>query len=330
MIGVINMRQVTFSFIVPCFNVEKYIDECINSLLHQTFNHFEVLLINDGSTDGTYQKCLEWAKKDKRVRLFNKKNEGLSITRNKGIDYANGEYLIFVDSDDYIKPDSLRIFADILDENTEVLITRFIEAFSDGVEYRDENISERICINPNKSEAIRWIMEGSYNTWPAQKYIVSKKMIEKKKLRFKESFLHEDLDWTTKLCCAANNFKVCYYPWYFHRMERSGSITNVVKPKRITDVLYMAHSLIVNTNSIIYDLPTVEKKIIINRIMVSVYASLSHYKNLQESDKHVVIEAMVEYKSIFRYKPKLKYKLFVLCLNIIGYKKAMGLMALVS
>ena len=96
-------RQVTIiSIIIPVYNVVEWLDQCMDSVINQTFTDFEVLLIDDGSTDGSDLKCDDWFQKDKRIRVFHKKHEGVWISRNFGIQKAEGKYLAFVDSDDWI------------------------------------------------------------------------------------------------------------------------------------------------------------------------------------------------------------------------------------
>ncbi len=90
------------SIIVPVYNVENYLKKCLDSIVNQTFKDIEIILINDGSTDNSLNICKEYAKKDHRIRLINKPNGGLSSARNVGIDLSTGEYLGFVDSDDWI------------------------------------------------------------------------------------------------------------------------------------------------------------------------------------------------------------------------------------
>ena len=91
------------SIIIPIYNVEKYISKCINSILNQTFKNFELILINDGSNDSSGDICNEYAKKDNRIKVFHQKNKGVSATRNYGINIAQGKYLMFCDSDDYVE-----------------------------------------------------------------------------------------------------------------------------------------------------------------------------------------------------------------------------------
>ena len=95
------MRQPSISVIVPVFNTAKYLDECITSILTQTYSDFELLLVDDGSTDGSGQICDNYAIIDDRIRVFHQLNQGVSSARNTALDHAAGEYVIFLDSDDY-------------------------------------------------------------------------------------------------------------------------------------------------------------------------------------------------------------------------------------
>ena len=93
------------SFIIPVYNVEKYLKKCIKSVLDQSYKNIEVLLIDDGSTDGSPKICDDYAKKDSRIKVFHKENEGLSATRNLGVKLSTGKYITFIDSDDTISED---------------------------------------------------------------------------------------------------------------------------------------------------------------------------------------------------------------------------------
>ena len=101
------------SVIVPVYNAEKYLHRCIDSILSQTFTDFELLLIDDGSKDGSGAICDEYAAKDNRVRVFHKENGGVSSARNLGLDNACGEWVTFVDADDYVRPSYLATYIEI-------------------------------------------------------------------------------------------------------------------------------------------------------------------------------------------------------------------------
>ena len=105
------------SIIIPVYNVAQYLDKCMESVLSQSYHNTEVLLVDDGSTDGSGALCDGWAKKDPRIEVLHKKNGGLSDARNAGLDAAHGEYLVFVDSDDYIADDMVQKLYDALKKN---------------------------------------------------------------------------------------------------------------------------------------------------------------------------------------------------------------------
>lgn len=111
-----------FSVIVPVYNVSQYLGRCIDSILSQTYNNFELLLINDGSTDDSGRICDEYAVKDSRIKVFHKKNGGVSSARNKGIDEARGKYVVFVDSDDYLLPERLLRLFKVSTNNPDMIV----------------------------------------------------------------------------------------------------------------------------------------------------------------------------------------------------------------
>ena len=128
--------------VVPVYNTKDFLDQCISSIVNQTFSNLELLLIDDGSTDGSSTICDEWAIKDKRIRVIHKKNEGAGATRNKGIKAAKGDYLLFVDSDDYIDLHLIEKCIDISKGASNCIV-------SYGVEYIDEkgnNLFEKIAV----------------------------------------------------------------------------------------------------------------------------------------------------------------------------------------
>ncbi len=106
------------SIVVPVYNVEKELPRCVDSILHQTFSDWELLLIDDGSSDRSANICDEYNKQNNRIKVFHKQNEGVSETRNLGIEKSEGEWITFIDSDDFITPNFLRLFADTLKQQS--------------------------------------------------------------------------------------------------------------------------------------------------------------------------------------------------------------------
>ena len=123
------------SVIVPVYNVEKFLDKCISSIVNQTYKNLEIILIDDGSTDESVQICDKWQEKDNRVRLTHKENTGVSDTRNIGLEKTTGEYICFVDSDDYIEPDYIEnLYKSLTENNADIASCGHIaEAYSNSV-----------------------------------------------------------------------------------------------------------------------------------------------------------------------------------------------------
>ena len=99
------MNEPLISVIVPVYNVEKYLPQCLDSIKNQTYTNLEIILVDDGSTDSSESICEDYAKSDSRIKLYHKENGGLSDARNYGIERASGQYFTFIDSDDYITKD---------------------------------------------------------------------------------------------------------------------------------------------------------------------------------------------------------------------------------
>ena len=120
------------SVIVPVYNIEKYIGKCIQSVLSQTYTDFELLLINDGSKDSSGEICSSWAKKDARIRVISKENEGVSVARNLGIDSAKGEFIFFLDGDDWISPECLEKMLLRMTPEVDAVISEWDEPEDEG------------------------------------------------------------------------------------------------------------------------------------------------------------------------------------------------------
>lgn len=146
------------SIIVPCYNVEKYIDRCLHSLLNQTLNDIEIILIDDGSPDRIPEICDKYASQDKRVKVIHKENEGLGLARNSGIDIASGETIAFVDSDDYVDEDTYqKLYASMIKYDCDLVMSGRLneiapnkwvqEPESDHVIYLDRNGVEDYILN---------------------------------------------------------------------------------------------------------------------------------------------------------------------------------------
>ena len=140
------------SVIVPCFNVEKYLGNCLDTIINQTYRNLEILVINDGSTDNTQKIIDEYVLKDNRIRAFYQENAGLSAARNKGLDNAKGQYYVFVDSDDDILPTMIEeLYTILIDNEADISICDYYRIESEDSSFSDmQNETETInCVSDN-------------------------------------------------------------------------------------------------------------------------------------------------------------------------------------
>lgn len=145
------------SIVVPIYNVAKYLDKCINTLVNQTYSDLEIILVNDGSTDESLSICNEWKEKDKRIVVVNKENGGLSSARNAGIKKANGSYICFVDSDDYVELDMVeKLINAIHEDGSDIAICNRVEFYDykkkNQYKLSFKNDNKHLCMN--KKEAL--------------------------------------------------------------------------------------------------------------------------------------------------------------------------------
>lgn len=215
----------TVSVIIPVYNVEKYLKECIESVINQTYKNIEIIIVNDGSTDGSYEICKEYQKKDSRIKLINKKNGGLSDARNVGIVNAKGEYLTFIDSDDIISVEFIEKMSNFLQQaNIDIVCCRYTR-FKNLKEIKNDNNYKEIK-EMNSEEFLKLVFYQHDQTL----YSVSStnKMYKRKlfeNVSFPKGKLYEDVAIIGKVIKQCENVGLIDEVMYFYRIS-DGSITN--------------------------------------------------------------------------------------------------------
>ena len=241
------------SVIVPVYNVEKWLNMCIYSILAQSYKNLEIILVNDGSTDKSKDICDSYSKKDNRVRVLNIKNSGQSVARNIGLKEAKGDYILFIDSDDYISDKAIiEKFINILDSNNYDFIYTSYCRFEDG---NEEKITEILPINLTNDEIknkegkdilVDLLNKNSFHHAPYLK-VCRKEFILNNKLFFREGYYHEDAEWTFKVFYYAKKIFIYDKPWYMRRMRENSTITSRNESaicKKLCDRLIIADDLI--------------------------------------------------------------------------------------
>ncbi len=219
----------TFSVIVPVYNVERYLDKCIASLLAQTYTDYELILVDDGSTDQSGELCDGYAAHHERVRVIHQQNKGLGGARNTGLEAALGQYLLFVDSDDYVDVDMLQLLSACLEKNPcDMLMFDHRAVYEDGQQGALYTCPLEAGI-PLKTTAVKSLLSFS----GACNRVFSRRIFTESGIRFPDRLWYEDLRTVPKLFLFADT--VYYYnekPLYFY-LQRGGSIMHTPDFERI-------------------------------------------------------------------------------------------------
>ncbi|WP_297633617.1 glycosyltransferase [uncultured Clostridium sp.] len=219
------MNKELISIIVPIYNVENYLGKCIESIISQTYENIEIILVNDGSTDSGLEICEKYEKSDKRIKIVDKKNGGLSDARNYGIDVAKGEYLVFIDSDDFVSNDYIEYLYEMVKEhNAKISVCSFYEYFENGekkpIGSANENEPIRLL---NDEEAIETILYQKLFDHSAWGKMYNKELFKER--RFPKGKLYEDIAIMYEILNEAK--KIVFGPErkYFYLIRKS-SIMN--------------------------------------------------------------------------------------------------------
>lgn len=225
------------SVVVPIYKVEKYLKKCIDSILFQTYKNIEIILVEDGSPDNCGIICDEYAKKDKRVKVIHKQNGGLSDARNFGIDLAKGEYIIFVDSDDYIDRNMCRILLNYAKKyDADIVSCNFKEVYVNNLEKINKQcINKKLEIVSNIETLYKYFLKNTTDMVVVWNKLYKKSIFfDKKNIRFPKGKLHEDMYTTYKLYYYAS--KIVFIDdilYYYFRHENS--ITGSISKKNLLD-----------------------------------------------------------------------------------------------
>lgn len=204
------------SVIVPIYNVEKYLEKCINSLLSQTLEDIQIILVNDGSKDNSGNIAKECEKNNKnRIIYVEKENGGLSDARNYGLKYATGDFIAFLDSDDYIEKNAYEeMYNKAIEENADYVECDFIWEFPNKIRV-DKQYPYK-----NKKEMLSFVRVVAWNK------LIKRQLITDNNLEFPKGLRYEDVEFTYKLIPFINKFAYVYKP-FIHYVQREGSIANV-------------------------------------------------------------------------------------------------------
>ncbi len=218
------------SVIVPIYNVEQYLNECIESIVNQTYKNLEIILVDDGSPDNCAKICDNWKERDYRIKVIHKKNGGLSDARNAGLDIARGDFISFIDSDDWIDLKMYEILLDvILKENAEICACGIMECLTSG--YRKVKVEK---INGSNEQIYKMLYNDTIYPVSAWNKLYRKECWSS--LRFPIGKICEDAFTTYKLIDQASKIVQIDAPLYFYRIRENSIMTSSFSKKKMENI----------------------------------------------------------------------------------------------
>ena len=227
-----SQEKALISIIIPVYKVEKYLEKCIQSVINQTYENLQIILVDDGSPDNCGKICDEYAKKDHRIEVIHKSNGGLSDARNKGLEIAKGEYIGFVDSDDYIEADMYEVLYNLLKQyNADVSICNFYTVAQGKISIKnaDKGINEY-----NRIEILKEILLDKNIQSYAWNKLYKKELFDE--IKYPIGKKYEDIGTTFYLLEKCNKVVVTGKSEYYY-INRQDSIVNNVTESTITDYI---------------------------------------------------------------------------------------------
>lgn len=218
------------SIIIPVYNVERYLDACLESVVNQSYTSMEIILVDDGSTDNSGNKCDSWKEKDARIKVIHKRNEGLNYARKSGWEVATGEYITFLDSDDLFHTDNIKNTMSImLKEQLDMLAYMFLE-FSDKDEkdgHINPQLSDEYDTKETAAEAFKFLVRNGYdNIYPMTAWgkLYRKALVDKVNWQESNMRAYEDNFFTPQIFDRVKSFAVLKQQLYFYRRNDKGDV----------------------------------------------------------------------------------------------------------
>lgn len=295
---------IKISIIIPVYNVENYLEDTIESVLRQSYTNIEIILINDGSTDNSKKVCESYAAQYGFIYLIDQENGGLSKSRNVGMKKASGDYIIFLDSDDFWEDNLLDILVEYLYENTDVdyLFFRHSEYFETTKHKKEKslNIDPEIINQLRGPDILSYILEKEkYFPWYACLSIIRSEFIRENNLLFHVDRNYEDVLWTPEVFMNAHKVGFVNKALYVYRRDREGQITSQLSYQNLRDSIFIADYWAKKTSQL--DREEMRVKLM-NNIVPRYFYSLWFSGFLNKRDRGLILRELKDHCYVLDYR----------------------------
>lgn len=319
-----------YSIIIPIYNTEKYLHQCINSVITQTYGNFELILVDDGSSDSCKEICDEYAQLDPRVIVVHKENGGLSDARNAGVKIAKGAYILFLDSDDYWDGNNwLTEIDNAAQETPDIILYRAKKLYETTGRIKDER--KRLNIinykNNNRGGILCALVYNDLFRCSACTKAIRAEIIFNNCIHFEKGLLGEDIDWYLNIVLHANLYAAVDSDFYVYR-QREGSITKNFKLKNLTDLLCIISRWVKKLNEVQVNEQT---RIALLSYLAKEYSNLFIvYAIVDDVKKADYLKDILNLSWLFAYKSVSRSKIVGSIFKVLGFNITILLLKIAS
>ncbi len=309
-----------FSIIVPVYNVEDFIDECVESVVNQSFVDWELLLIDDGSSDSSADKCDLWSQKDERIKSIHQKNGGASMARNNGLSNCTGDYILFLDSDDFWNTENALSLLDnkINQSSADVVIfgcTDFNMITNEIVVSRT-NYNLELIDKGDKNDTLHYLLSNKLLPGGPTIFCFSKNAADDNNVRFKIGIQDEDYDFVMSVFLNCKSIFAINDPFYMYRKGRASSVTGSSNIKMIEGIAYTVEKWVDICNFVNND---IIKKDLLNYVAFIYSTGFVICGRMDRKTRKKAISIMKKYKYVLNYAYWIKPRISKLAVNLMGF-----------
>lgn len=303
------------SIVVPIYKVEEYLDKCIKSLINQTYKEIEIILVDDGSPDRCPKMCDEYAEEDDRIKVIHKVNGGLSDARNYGLKESTGEYVLFVDSDDYIELDTCEKFLYIIKSNKPDIIVGNAYRINNNKSYLMKHSMDTNGKMIRGTEYLKEELKSSSMYMAAWLNLYNREFLVKNNLQFSVGLLHEDEEFTPRAFLKASNV-IGTDIFFYNYLIREGSITTAKnKLKNAEHMMKICNDL----ESVYGTIPDLELKKLLNNNLVDKFLNTFQVAELYDKKKSNLIDKSFLIGKSCTTRNKMRVALFIINKKLYFY-----------